>query len=120
MSHLPSVLIATPRADEREVLSTALARRGLRIWEATEPEQGLELARQHHPDVIVLDAEMDCSGERDVADQFAEACAGEQASLILLGRISRGTMSRSGQTIAKPYHFGPLIHKIEQLAAKAA
>jgi CheY-like chemotaxis protein len=120
MPHLPSVLIATPRADEREVLSTALARRGLRIWEATEPEQGLQLAREHHPDVIVLDAEMHFPGYRDVADRFAEACNGERASLILLGRVSREPLPRAGETIAKPYHFGPLIHRIEQLAAKAA
>ena len=49
----PTVLIVDPSADNREVLRTALARRGLTIFEAEAADRGLELAREHRPDVIV-------------------------------------------------------------------
>ncbi|MCI0359449.1 MAG: hypothetical protein L0211_13310 [Planctomycetaceae bacterium] len=118
MSQPPSVLIVEPSADEREVLRTVLARRGLQIWEAAEVEQGLALAREHHPDVIVLDAEAQRADE--VEARYGAASAGQRSSLIVLGRVGRDCAIAASQTIAKPYHFAPLVHKIEQLAAKAA
>ena len=117
MPQLPSVLIVEPSADEREVLRTALARRGLRIFEAAEVEAGLALAREHHPRVIVLDD--------DAASDAAERrfTAGGKASLIVLGRAPRSASSGPDlpgtQIVAKPYHYAPLIHKIEQLAKAA-
>src|SRR4029453_2915874 len=118
MSQPPSVLIVEPSSDEREVLRTVLARRGLRIWEAAEGQQGLELAQEHHPDVIVLDA--DAHHADEVAARFGAASTGERSSLIVLGRLRRDGALSGTQAIAKPYHFAPLVHKIEQLAAKAA
>ena len=115
-----SVLIVEPSADEREVLRTVLQRRGLRIWEAAEVEAGLELAREHHPDVIVLDAEARHADDADVQAQFDAAAREPHASLIILGRLRHHSSLPSSQQVAKPYHFGPLIHKIEQLAGKAA
>ena len=117
MPHSPCVLIVEPSADEREVLRTALARRGLRIFEAAEVEAGLALAREHHPRVIVLD---DDAGSDAAERRFA---AGGDASLIVLGRAPRSAGSEPDspgtQIVAKPYHYAPLIHKIEQLAKAA-
>ena len=117
MPKSPSVLIVEPSADEREVLRTVLERRGLRIWEAAEVETGLQLAREHHPDVIVLDAETNHAGDADVQAQFDDEASEQHSSLIILGRLRRNGPLPVGQQIAKPYHYGPLIHKIEQLAA---
>jgi CheY-like chemotaxis protein len=120
MSQSPSVLIVEPSADDREVLRTVLERRGLRIWEAAAVEQGLELAREHHPDVIVLDAEANHAGDESIQAEFDAISSEQTSSLIVLGRISRDRSLPASQVIAKPYHFGPLIHKIELLAARAA
>ena len=117
MPQLPSVLIVEPSADEREVLRTALSRRGLRIFEAAGVEAGLALAREHHPRVIVLD---DDAGSDAAERRFA---ADGEASLIVLGRAPRSAGSvpdsPGTQNVAKPYHYAPLIHKIEQLAKAA-
>ncbi|MBI3837430.1 MAG: response regulator [Planctomycetia bacterium] len=111
----PSVLIVDESAETREVLRTALARRGTEIWEATRAEEGLELARRHHPSVIVLDLE--------IADQASDAIqagfgAAEtaQTPIVLLGSARRGTQTfPTGQFVVKPYHYGPLVRKIESL-----
>lgn len=120
MNQPASVLIVDRSADNREVLRTVLQRQGLRIFEAPEAEQGLELARTHQPDVIVLDDECDASAP----GQFTTECdarAGEHSPrLVILGRIHTGSGSQAARQIAKPYHFAPLVHTIQQLAAKAA
>ncbi len=115
----PSVLIVEPRADEREVLSTVLARRGLRIWEAADALEGLALAHEHRPDVIVIDVDDHRADDEDFANRFCDGHAADQPPLVILGRIEGNRLSRSGHVFAKPYHFGPLIHKIEQLAKAA-
>src|SRR5262245_61009259 len=115
----PSVLIVDSSAENREVLRTVLQRRGLRIFEADEPERGLELAREHHPDVIVLDLESRPTIGGDVEDRFGAEAHEQHASLVLLGQAGNPHAATT-KVVAKPYHFAPLVHTIQQLAAKAA
>ena len=118
---IPSVLIVDPSADTREVLRTVLARRGLRTIEADAAERGLELARIHRPDVIVLDDDATAAGEhRQTNEKFAAEACDDRSHLIVLGKIRRDQSLAGGHLIHKPYHFAPLIHTIERLAAKAA
>jgi CheY-like chemotaxis protein len=116
----PSVLIVDSSAENREVLRTVLARRGLRIFEAGEPERGLEMAREHHPDVIVLDLEAERADDDAVEDQFGAEATEQHASLVILGIARRPQGEGAARIVAKPYHFAPLVHTIEMLAAKAA
>jgi CheY-like chemotaxis protein len=102
-----SVLIVDPSEESREVLQTALERRGLRTFSAGEARRGLDLARRHHPDLIVLDLELDDCG----TDQFGE----NNTPLVLLGSLRRGDPLTAGEFVPKPYHYAPLIRKIEEL-----
>jgi CheY-like chemotaxis protein len=111
----PSVLIVDCSEENREVLQTALERRGLRIFSASQAHEGIELAREHHPDVIVLDLELDSSGPQAVAAPFAEQSRADGAPLVLLGSVRRRQSPPPGEFFAKPYHYGPLIRKIEEL-----
>jgi len=120
MTDHPSVLIVDASADNREVLRTVLARRGMTIFEAAAASEGLELARAHHPDVIVLDLEADPAERQAVRQQFAAAASGHDGQLIVVGKVRHAPVFAGGHTISKPYHFAPLIHTIERMAAKAA
>ena len=117
---IPSVLIVDSSDDNREVLRTVLSRRGIRTIEADQAQQGLELARIHRPDVIVLDVDEEQFGGEQISDQFAEEAGDDRSQLIVVGRFSREKSSRGSRMVSKPYHFGALVHTIEQLAAKAA
>jgi CheY-like chemotaxis protein len=118
-----SVLIVDRSDESREVLRTALQRRGVRIFEAARADDGLALARSCHPDLIVLDLETAPADEGPAAAEFAAVADGRQAPLVLLGsarrrtagQASSGTPARAGQFVAKPYHYQPLILKIERL-----
>ena len=71
--------------------------------------------------MIVLDLEPEqTEARRDPPAIFCRGHEPEPANLIVLGKIRRGPVFTGGHVISKPYHFAPLIHTIEQLAAKAA
>jgi CheY-like chemotaxis protein len=113
----PSVLIIDPSEETREVLRTALESRGIRTLAASRPRQGLALALEHHPDLIVLDLEFDheLAGGGEVT--LAESWTGG-APLVMLGSVRRRRAHMPpGPFISKPYHYGPLIRKIEELLA---
>lgn len=111
-----SVLIVDHSEETREVLQTALERRGLRTFAASRAVAGLELARRHHPDLIVLDLELDDSSPAELCAPFAEQSRMEHTPLVILGSVRRDRADLpDGEFVAKPYHYGPLIRKIEEL-----
>jgi CheY-like chemotaxis protein len=119
MDTTASVLIVDRSADNREVLRTVLERQGLRVFEAAEAESGLALARNHQPDVIVFDAESgDVTNDRQAAAVLA--AYSQRSRLLVLGQCADKPRLAGLRQLAKPYHFGPLVHTIHQLAAKAA
>ncbi len=126
MDSRQSVLIVDSSEETREVLQTALERRGLRTFSASRARRGLELARRHHPDLIVLDLEVEDSTAESLSVPFAEHSRSECAPLVLLGTARRGKSPASGDAsgeangdfgefVAKPYHYGSLIRRIEEL-----
>jgi DNA-binding response OmpR family regulator len=111
-----SVLIVDRCAETREVLRTALERRGLRIFTTPRRQQGLELARQNHPDLIVLNLELDRTGDEEFADPLVQQTEKDCTPLVVLGTVRRQSTPLPGREfVAKPYHYGPLIRKIEEL-----
>lgn len=115
-----SVLVVDASEETREVLRTALAPTGTKVLEATGAEQGLHLARKHQPDVIVLDLEIDRAASEPIASGFSAQSARHQTPLVLLGNARRLRQTfPAGQFVAKPYHYAPLIRKIEELLCEA-
>ncbi len=108
-----SVLIVDRSAEAREVLRMALTRQGVRVIEAMQPANGLTLARSHHPNVIVIDLDNCGIGER-VAAEFAGIAVDDGATLLALGNDLRARDLSACEFVAKPYHYKPLILKIEE------
>ena len=114
-----SVLIIDRSEETREVLTTALERRGVRALSASRPGEGLQLARRFDPDLVVLDLELDGTGEASISDSLAEPSRAGRPSLVLLGNCRRGGGALpEGEFVRKPYHYGPLIRRIEELLGK--
>jgi len=111
-----SVLIVDHSEETREVLQTALERRGWRTFSASRARTGLELARRHRVDLIVLDLELEHSPSEDLPGSFAEQSRDGHTPLVMLGTVRRDVENLpEGEFVAKPYHYGPLIRKIEEL-----
>ncbi|MCA9268204.1 MAG: hypothetical protein KDA41_07025 [Planctomycetales bacterium] len=112
-----SVLIVDESDDAREVLRTVLAHRGVQIWEAEDEADGLRMAREVRPDVIVFDIDGDNASDA-ICNEYAIEAARGDASLVLLGTLRRA-QTTSGEFVAKPYQYAPLILRIEQLLEQA-
>ena len=111
-----SVLIVDRSEETREVLQTALERRGLRTFSAGAKKRGLELARAHQPDLIVLDLELENSTPEEIFTPFAQQAQISPPQMVFLGTFRRkGQSFFRGEFAAKPYHYGPLARRIEEL-----
>jgi DNA-binding response OmpR family regulator len=111
-----SVLIVDRSEETREVLQTALNRRGVQTFAAKHASEGVELDRRHHPDLIVLDLEVDDVDQEHGTPPFWADWADNNTPLILLGNLRRNRPQIPGsEFVSKPYHYGPLIRRIEEI-----
>ncbi|MBX3413501.1 MAG: response regulator [Pirellulales bacterium] len=116
-----SVLIVDPSEENRSVLKTILEHRGLRIFEASRADEGLEMARSHRPDLIVVDLEVSPAEDEAVSAGYEAESRENQTQLILLGNVRRAPATGPrDRFVSKPYHYAPLIRKIESLLESAA
>jgi CheY-like chemotaxis protein len=116
------VLIVDRSAESRDVLRTILENRGVNILEAKQGAEGLELLREQHPRVVVLDLEVDGDDLAVLRGAFEDESRRNESSLVMLGRVKganrpehRDKTSAARHIIEKPYHYGPLIRTIELL-----
>ena len=117
-----SVLIVDRSAESRDVLRTILENRGVNILEAKQGAEGLELLREQHPSVVVLDLEVDGDDLAGLRGAFEDESRRNESSLVMLGRVKGANRPEHGDNpsaarhiIEKPYHYGPLIRTIELL-----
>ena len=120
MQPVQSVLIVDESVETRAVLRTALEQSGRQVLETSDAGEALRLAHEFRPGVVVLDMEI----ERLPVDALArdlQAEALQPSSLLLLGSIKRSARGLPhGEFVSKPYHYAPLIRKIEKLLNEAA
>ena len=114
----PSVLIVDRSEETRVVLETALERRGIRAFCASRVDRGAAMARSEPPDLIVLDLELDRSGTDAVCSQFADSSAPEEPAMLLLGSMRVAPSNPRSEIVSKPYHYGPLIRRIEEILGR--
>jgi DNA-binding response OmpR family regulator len=114
------VLIVDASRESRDVLRTLLEHRGVTTLETGRPEEAVHLADKFLPNLIVLDAESDQSAAGQPTNDLREAAARTDTPIVILGKIrQQHSESASDQFVAKPYHYGPLIRKIDDLLAAA-
>jgi CheY-like chemotaxis protein len=94
--------------------------RGATTFEADGPLDGLPLADSFQPDLILYDADSDSSATGALTDELRQAASRNNTPIVILGKAKRfcGEV-QTGQFVAKPYHYGPLIRKIDELLAAA-
>ncbi len=109
------VLIVDRSQDSRDVLRTVLERRGVQILETGEPSQGLEFTRKYRPQVVVLDLDVGAESP-GLEDAYGRETTAIASHLVILGNVRQMPCAAGRHVVHKPYHYGPLIRKIEQLA----
>lgn len=110
-----TVLIVDSSEETREVLATALQRRGVRTIATARPRRGLELVRQEQPDLIVFDLEAERVPAEKGFTSFTDKKDVADTPLVILGTVRGNFSNHEGAFISKPYHFAPLVQKIEEM-----
>jgi two-component system, HptB-dependent secretion and biofilm response regulator len=117
LSPAARVLIVDRSRESRDLLSALLERQGAEVLAAAGAERGAQLAATEKPDLIVVDAEADSApAGQDAAERLAAAAARNACPIVVLGTFRRSASPfGAGQFVAKPYHYGALIRRIEEL-----
>jgi DNA-binding response OmpR family regulator len=117
LSPTARVLIVDRSRESRDVLSSLLARRGAEVLEARETSHGAELAAVERPDVIVIDADAEpYDADSRSAARLAATAARNDVPIVVLGTFRRcASPLPTDEFVAKPYHYGTLIRRIEEL-----
>ncbi|MFO7905157.1 MAG: response regulator [Planctomycetota bacterium] len=112
------VLLVDQSNDSRDVIRTVLERRGMEILEASSAGAGLEMLREHRPNVVVLDADAESADNPRLRTAYDHELASNQGEIVVLGNMDRDQMGSDKHLVRKPYHYGPLIQKIERLVSQ--
>jgi DNA-binding response OmpR family regulator len=114
------VLIVDSSEETREVLQTVLERHGVATMSSDRLCRGVALARENQPDLIVLDLESVDASHKELLGPLMEPAGADVPHLLILGTFRRqGELFPQGEFVSKPYQYGALIRKIEELIGEA-
>jgi CheY-like chemotaxis protein len=122
MTEAPLVLCADDDRDILALLVLRLERAGYRVAQAVDGEQALALARELHPDVLLLDVMMPrLSGTDVLAALRADEATAHLRVVLLSARaqetdVERGLEAGADAYLAKPFQAPELIEIIGRLA----
>ncbi len=112
------VLIVDPSPETRQALQLALEYRGLRTVAAGRTPRAIQLARQHQPDLIVLDGDMEPAAAATLSERLAGHTGAPQPRMIFLASAP-GPKDASREVVSKPYDYRALVRRIEELVHMA-
>ncbi|MCE9544068.1 MAG: response regulator [Planctomycetia bacterium] len=119
-----AVLIIEDDPSQREVLSLRLASQGFRTFEAATAREGLDLAHQHRPHLVLLDVRLpDIDGFR-VCQQLDEDPETSHIPVIILSGMERPDIIRRARRVGchyfvrKPYDPNALLILVENAMAE--
>jgi DNA-binding response OmpR family regulator len=114
-----TVLIVDALEETRDVLTTALERRGVRALAFPTSKRAAATARTTRPDLVIFDVEAEVASPRQALDAFAKDAELDETPIVAIGTARFEAPLGEGTFISKPYHFAPLLEKIEALLREA-
>ncbi len=124
MSEVPRILVVDDDPKIRTVLRRGLAYEGYRVVEAGTGEEGLEKAREHLPNLVVLDVMLPGIDGLEVCRRL-RASGDELAILMLTARDEVrdrvvGLETGADDYLVKPFSFEELLARVHALLRRRA
>jgi len=115
------ILIVDASSESREILRLLLERKGLEAFDASGPDRASQLVHQRQPHLIVYDVENEHCPLTQAYMDLEQTATRSNIPIVVLGTAKRSMAPISaGQFVSKPYHYAPLIRRIEELLADYA
>ena len=125
MTDAPLVLCADDDEDILSLVSLRLRRAGFEVATAADGEQAVQIARDRHPVLAVLDVMMPKRTGYEVLAELRDDEALRGMKEILLsarvqeGDVARGMDAGADAYLAKPFKAQDLVSKVEELLSQA-
>ncbi len=119
-----TVLVADDDPEILTLVSVRLAKRGYHVLEASDGEAAIKMAREKHPDVVVLDVMMPFKNGWEVAKELRDDPSLQHTGIVMLTaigeRINTLTSPLYGADayLDKPFDFKDLDAAVEETIAK--
>lgn len=116
-----TILIADDEADILEIIGYNLSREGYKVLEAKDGNQALDLARQHHPDLIILDVMMPYKSGIEVCNILRTQAEFKETLIVMLTALSdegshiKGLDSGADDYLSKPISPKVLLSRVNAL-----
>jgi CheY-like chemotaxis protein len=121
MSDQPLILCADDDDDILSLVALRLERAGYRVERASDGERALELARELHPDVVVLDVMMPRRTGPEVIELLRADPQTSGMRMVLLsarvqqGDIEHGLEAGADAYLPKPFRANELVELVQRL-----
>lgn len=103
------VLLIEPLQDNREIYAVILAHHGVHVLEAEDGEAGLRLAREHRPEIVILNTDLPkLDGIEVVRRLKADPETAATRTIILTATASEDMRQRAFAAGADDYLVKPL------------
>lgn len=115
---MTTVLLADDQLESRSIHSAYLQNHGFRVLTADDGQAALEVARTHHPDIIVLDHTMPRRNGVDVARELQQRRETAAIPIIMLTAHTYGAVGRKAReagcvsVLSKPCPPSRVLHEI--------
>ena len=123
MRERPLVLCADDDDDIVALVAVRLERAGYEVASASDGERALELARELHPDVVVLDVMMPRRTGTEVVELLrADPATADMRMVLLSARVQqtdveRGLAAGADAYLPKPFRGAELVTLVQELLA---
>ncbi len=120
-SKKPTILVADDDPQILTMLGIRLSKRGYQVLEAADGLQTLEKAREHHPDLVLLDVMMPGKNGWEVAKELRADDELRNVGIVMLTaigeRVNEMTSPLYGADayVDKPFDFADLEAKIKKV-----
>ena len=120
----PVVLVADDDDDIRDLVAFRLDRAGYEVLRAGDGQQALDLAREHHPDLAVLDVMMPKLTGYDVTRELRANAETSRIPVILLtarvqeADVARGFEAGADDYVKKPFSPQELKARVQAVLGR--
>lgn len=113
-----TVLIVEDDEDMLGILASSIADAGFQVLKAQDGEQGLQLALQHHPDLILLDLLLPKMPGLDVLDELRADPHSRQTPVIILSNLTENDAVYRSVALNSSAYFLKSDTPLEQIVAE--